>query len=188
MWAAIGAALKKLGVAALTSKKGLKIVGGIVLGIIIVIISPILVILALFGGYEEAPPDFFRENVMSQLDTEQFGEIAAVGDTMIVIETKMIEAGYSEDDIEAANLIYTTSLSQYKNEENFVDRFVACFADNETDDDLINKVNTEFGTAISVDEFRQILGRPEVSEPTTSDTTSETASQSISETTSQTGG
>lgn len=179
MWAAVGAALKKIAVSVLTSKKGLKIVGGIVLGLIIVVISPVLVIIALFGGYEKSPPDFFMNNVMDNLDEEQLGQIVLVGDTMSAIETKMIEAGYTEDDIEAANLIFTTTLCYYVSEENFVDRFVACFADNETDEDLINKVNTEFGTAIDVQEFKDILGRTDESEtpssePITSQTTSET--------------
>ena len=179
MWAAIGAALKKLGVAALTSKKGLKIVGGIVLGIIIVIISPMLVILALFGGYEKSPPDLFRNNVIDNIDDDRFENIVLVGDKMTEIEDKMIEEEYSEDDIEAANLLYTTALYSYAAEEDFVDRFVACFEDNESDEDLINKVNAEFGTAIDVQEFKDILGRTDESEtpssePITSQTTSET--------------
>lgn len=159
MWAAIGAALKKLGVAVLTSKKGLKIVGGIVLGLIIVVISPVLVIIALFGGYEKSPPDFFRNNVIDNIDDDRFENIVLVGDKMTEIEDKMIEEEYSEDDIEAANLLYTTTLYSYASEEDFVDRFVACFEDNESDEDLINKVNEEFGTDIDLQEFRDILGR-----------------------------
>lgn len=178
MWVAVGAALKKIVMSVLTSKNGLKIVGGIVLGLIIVLISPVLVIIALFGGYEKSPPDFLTNNVMDNLDEEQLGQIVLVGDTMTAIETKMIEAGYTEDNIEAANLIYTTTLCYYTTEENFVDRFVACFADYETDEDLINKVNAEFGTAIDVQEFKDILGRTDESETTSSEAiTSQTESE-----------
>lgn len=163
MWSAIGAALKKIAASALTSKKGVKVVVGIILGLIIVVISPVLVITALFGGYEKPMPDFFKQNVMNKLDEEQFDNIVLVGDTMTSIETKMVEAGYTENDIESANLIYTTTLYRYATEDGFVDRFITCFADNQTDADLIRKVNETFGTALDEVEFREILGRDNVS-------------------------
>lgn len=159
MWAAVGTALKKIAASMLTSKKGLKIAGGIILGLIIVVISPVLVIMALFGGYEKSPPDFFVNNVMENLDDDRFENIASVGNKMTEIEDRMLEEEYSEDDIEAANLLYTTTLYRYSSEEDFVDRFIECFEDNEDDEELIDKVNEEFGTDIDIQEFRDILGR-----------------------------
>ena len=158
MWAAVGTALKKIAASIFTSKKGLKIAGGIILGLIIVVISPVLVIMALFGGYEKSPPDFFVNNVMENLDDDRFENIASVGNKMTEIEDRMLEEEYSEDDIEAANLLYTTTLYRYSSEEDFVDRFIACFEDNEDDEELIDKVNEEFGTDIDIQEFRDILG------------------------------
>lgn len=159
MWAAVGTALKKIAASMLTSKKGLKIAGGIILGLIIVVISPVLVIMALFGGYEKSPPDFFVNNVMENLDDDRFENIASVGNKMTEIEDRMLEEEYGEDDIEAANLLYTTTLYRYSCEEDFVDRFIECFEDNEDDEELIDKVNEEFGTDIDIQEFRDILGR-----------------------------
>ena len=49
MSATVAAALKKIAVWLLTDKKALKTVGGIVLGIIIIIIMPIVAILSIFG-------------------------------------------------------------------------------------------------------------------------------------------
>ena len=43
MSATIGAALKKIAVALLTDKKVIKTIGGIVLGIIIIVVMPIIV-------------------------------------------------------------------------------------------------------------------------------------------------
>ena len=50
MSATVAAALKKIAVAILTDTKALKTVGGIVLGIIIIIIMPILAVVSIFNG------------------------------------------------------------------------------------------------------------------------------------------
>lgn len=159
MWATVGMVLKNVGILKFARKKGLKIIGGVILGLIILVISPLLVILALFGSYERSSPELFGDAVASHLNNEQYENMELIGDTMTEIETKMNEASYTEADIEDAHLIYSTTLYTYSSEENFVDRFVACFEDNDTDEDLINKVNEEFGTDIDIQEFRDILGR-----------------------------
>ena len=52
MSATVAAALKKIAVYILTDKKALKVVGGIILGIIIIIIMPIVALLTcIFIGY-----------------------------------------------------------------------------------------------------------------------------------------
>ena len=50
MNAAVGAALKKLAVYIFTDKKALKIVSGIMLGIIIIIVMPIVAVVSIFNG------------------------------------------------------------------------------------------------------------------------------------------
>ena len=50
MSATVAAALKKIAVYILTDKKALKVVGGIILGIIIIIIMPIVALLGIFTG------------------------------------------------------------------------------------------------------------------------------------------
>lgn len=50
MSATVAAALKKIAVAILTNPKVLKTIGGIVLGIIIIIIMPIVAVVSIFNG------------------------------------------------------------------------------------------------------------------------------------------
>ena len=50
MSATVAAALKKIAVALLTDKKALKTIGGIVLGVLIIIIMPIVAVVSLFNG------------------------------------------------------------------------------------------------------------------------------------------
>lgn len=50
MSATVGAALKKVAVALLTDKRVLKTLGGIVLGILIIIIMPVVAVISVFSG------------------------------------------------------------------------------------------------------------------------------------------
>ncbi len=73
------------------------------------------------------------------------------------VEEKMGDAGFSEERIEEAQILYAYSLFRFSEEENFTDRFVGCFAEEQTDEELIAAVNAEFGTAILPEEFRDIV-------------------------------
>ena len=57
MSATVAAALKKIAVALLTDKKALKTIGGIVLGVLIIIIMPIVAVVSLFNGGIEIDTD-----------------------------------------------------------------------------------------------------------------------------------
>lgn len=50
MSATIGAALKKIAVDLLTDKKVIKTIGGIVIGIIIIVVMPIIAVVSIFNG------------------------------------------------------------------------------------------------------------------------------------------
>lgn len=50
MSATIGAALKKIAVALLTDKKVIKTIGGIIIGIIIIVVMPIIAVVSVFNG------------------------------------------------------------------------------------------------------------------------------------------
>ena len=57
MSATVAAALKKIAIYVLTDKKALKVIGGIVLGIIIIIIMPIVAVVSIFNGNIEIDTD-----------------------------------------------------------------------------------------------------------------------------------
>ena len=66
MSATVAAALKKIAVYILTDKKALKVVGGIVLGIIIIIIMPIVALLGIFTGSVDIDTDRLHEMIAEQ--------------------------------------------------------------------------------------------------------------------------
>ena len=86
MSATVAAALKKIAVAILTDKKLRKAVLGIVLGIIIIVIMPVVAVIALFNGDINIDTDRLQQIVVEEMSDEEKAKLQAVEDTMKAIE------------------------------------------------------------------------------------------------------
>ena len=157
MSATIAAALKKIATALLTEPKVLKTIGGIILGVIIIILTPIVTIIALFNGDIDLNTDRLQQMVIENMPSEEMNELQHVQDTVTAITAAMTEAGFTGTRLTEAHMIYTTALSSHSHEEGFVDKLVGCFAADQTDAQLIAAVNTAFGANISVTEFTNMM-------------------------------
>ncbi len=149
MSGAIVAALKKIAVYIGTDKKALKTVLGIVLGVVVLLLLPIAAVLGIFSEGVDMSTARIEEII------NEYQTIGAA--TLTEIEEKMLAAGYSEQKAEEAQAIYLLALFDKTGTENFVERLVACFAAEQTDEELINAVNTEFGTNLVAAEFAQAI-------------------------------
>lgn len=146
---AVAAVAKKVIAYVVTDKKAMKVVCGIVLGVIVIICMPIAALLGIFSGGIE-------------IDTNRLQEMLQENQTVIMeqwtdVETGMTNAGYDSTRIQEAQLLYVFSLYEYVEETDFADKFVGCFAAEQTDAELIANVNATFGTNISVDEFTNAM-------------------------------
>ena len=157
MSATVGAALKKIAVSLLTDKKVLKVVGGIVLGIIIIIVMPIVAIVSIFNVTIEFDTAELQQMVEQNLSAEELAKLQGVEDTMYAIEDAMTAAGYDWQKVREAQVLYTTALYEFSFEPDFVSKLVGCFAPDQTDEQLIAAVNAAFGTDIDAAEFTQLI-------------------------------
>lgn len=158
MWATVGAALKKIAVALLGNPKVLKTIGGIVLGLIIIIVMPVVAIVSIFNGDIEIETNELQRMVVENLSAEEQAKLQFVEDTMYAIEREMKASGFSDPRVTEAQVLSTLSLYDYAQEADFVSKLVGCFASEQTDEQLIAAVNAAFGTAISAEEFSQVMG------------------------------
>lgn len=153
----VAAALKKIAVSLLTNPKVLKTIGGIVLGIIIIIIMPIIAIISVFNGSIEIDTDRLQTMVIENLSAEQKTKLQFVEDTMYAIEDGMTGAGFT-DKVKEAQVIYVLVLSDKAHESNFISRLVGCFEEEQTDAQLVNAVNDAFGTKLIAEDFTKLMG------------------------------
>ena len=153
----VAAALKKIAVSLLTNPKVLKTIGGIVLGIVIIIVMPIVAVVSIFDGGINIDTDRLQELVVENLTAEEQAKLQFVEDTMYGIEDTMTEAGYSAGQVKQAQVLYVLALSEFASEEGFIDRLVGCFSTDQTYEQLIAAVNAAFGKDISADEFAKLM-------------------------------
>ncbi len=139
--------LKKIGAAVLPSKKGRKIIGGIILGSLVLLMTPVAVVLGVFSGSMDINTDDVQTIVKDRQETEEkrYAEI----------ERSMQEAGYSEIKIREAQAIYSFVLFNLSGDD-VAEKLTECFSA-ETDEELVEKINGAFYTAFAVDEISAIL-------------------------------
>lgn len=149
MTGAIAAALKKLAVYIGTDKKALKTVAGIVLGVVLLLVMPIVAVLGIFSGNIEIDTDRLQELIAEQQATGKA--------VMAQLEERMIAAGYEETQLRQAQALYAYALFSYGKEEGFTEKLVGCFTPEQTDEELITAVNAAFGTNILPEEFKALM-------------------------------
>ena len=155
MSAAIGAALKKIAVALLTDKKVLKAIGMTVLVLIVALLLPLMAMMAILSGDIELDTDELMDRIEENLSANELAMLTTIEDTMEAIDTALTDAEMPSR-VGEAQALYIMALYNHSGSSNFVSRLVSCFWENQTDTQLINAVNSEFGTSIAVEEFSRI--------------------------------
>ena len=106
MSATVAAALKKIAVAVLTNKKLRRIVLGIILGIIIIIMMPMVAILSIFSGDINIDADRLQDIVIEEMSDEEKAKLQTVEDMMNAIESAMTEKGFTAERTKGSSTIH----------------------------------------------------------------------------------
>ena len=141
--------LKKVAVAIVSDKKGRKWLLGVILGITFIILMPIIALLGIFSGGLDLNLDGIYDKIHEQ---QAKMEIVAQD-----IEDEMLNAGYTQVEVQEAQTLYLFALHDEAEEDGFVLRLVGCFEADQTDEELVQKVNTEFGKEITTEEFQNAV-------------------------------
>lgn len=155
MSAAIGAALKKIAVALLTDKRVLKTIGMVILVLIVALLLPLMALMAILSGDIELDTDALMDRIEANLSASDIAMLTTIEDTMEAIDTALTDAEMPSR-VGEAQALYIMALYNQSGSSNFVTRLVSCFWENQTDTQLINAVNSEFGTNIAVEDFSHV--------------------------------
>lgn len=155
MSAAIGAALKKIAVALLTDKRVLKTLGMAILVLIVALLLPLMAMMAILSGDIELDTGELMDRIEANLSASDLAMLTTIQDTMEAIDTALTDAEMPSR-VREAQALYIMALYDKSGSSNFVSRLVSCFWANQTDTQLINAVNSEFGTNIAVEEFSRV--------------------------------
>jgi len=143
--AVASAALKKLAAAAATDKNVAKTIGGIALGVILVLVTPILAIIAVFQG--GAQLDMTALAVQAQNE-----QLAYFEQVMLAIEDEITAQGLQMDPLQA-QVIYLCALQGREREDDFYVDFISCFSGEE---DAYAAIGEAFGVTFTEDDIAKI--------------------------------
>ena len=76
---------------------------------------------------------------------------------MYAIENEMKAAGFTAEKAKEAQVLYVLALSDYAEQTDFVSKLLGCFAEEQTDKQLIIAVNTAFGTTLNAEDFTKVM-------------------------------
>ena len=142
--------LKKIAVALVSDKKGRNWLLGILCGILFIIIMPIIAVLGIFSGGIDLNMDGLFDKVYEQ---QAKMEVVAAE-----IEEEMLNAGFTQTQVEEAQTLYVFALHDEGEEDGFVERLIGCFTmEDQTDEELVSAVNTEFGKDIKCEDFQNAV-------------------------------
>ena len=157
MSATVAAALKRVAVAVFTDKKSRKTLIGLILGIIVVIAMPIAVFISALIMSADMDSEDLKRFVSEKLTDEEKAELQTVEDTMKAIETAMTEKGFTAEKTKEAQALYIFFLYERSGDESFAEKLSDCFAEDQTDEQLIAAVNSAFGTELKAEDYGKIL-------------------------------
>jgi len=152
----VGAALKKIAVALVSNPQNWKTIGGIILALIIVVITPVAVIVAILNGNIEIDQNRLTQIIQQNITAEQSSSLEMINTTMEKVEQELEKRNLLEYKTQA-EVLYAFSLTEHSNDENFVRNFVKCFKRGITDEQLVERVNEKFGTSIQYEEFEKMM-------------------------------
>lgn len=150
MAAPIVPVLKKLGMAILTDKKASEKVIEIVLILIVFIITPILAVVGFCSELTRR-----GEDMMERIISEYEERINTVCEK---IEEEMKTQGFTDLQIEEAQTLYAFALCDFGEQEDFLEKLLYCYRLKEqTDEELIQKINEVFGTNYLAEEYTSLM-------------------------------
>lgn len=139
--------LKKIGAAVLSNKKGRKTVLYLILIVTIIVMLPAIAVMGIFSNDVRIDTSEI-ESIMQErekIEAERHAEIERV----------MTDAGYNEIKIREAQAIYSFVLFDIAVDD-LVQKLSDCFSA-EADEELVEKINTAFGTNFAYEEIVAVL-------------------------------
>lgn len=153
MSATVAAALKKIAVALLSSKKGRKFIKGLIAGVIVLLILPFMVIAFIFGEFD------------MDIDTEgsvdhwaAVDEYVDEGHAKVLAQIKsQLEKDEMSDRFAEAKVLVLFYLYDFAPQNDFVFKLMTCIHEDQTPSELAEEVSEMFGIEIDIAEFEQLV-------------------------------
>lgn len=95
--------------------------------------------------------------VLANMSEGEKDKLRNVETVMNEIESKVIAKGLDRSRVREAQVLYILALYDVSDAENFTDSLVSCFTENQSDEQLIQEINSVFGKSIDSEDFTRLI-------------------------------
>ena len=157
MSATLGTALKKIAVALATDRRNWEKIAVALFAVLLLFLLPVLSVEAIFQSDFDWDSQELVSAVLEDLDMESLGFLENANSVLTQLQESLKKAGFGFEEFRKAQALYWLALSPFSEEPDFIEKLVGCFAPDQSDEQLIGKVNVAFGTDIDPEAFEKLL-------------------------------
>ena len=156
---AVPAVIAKAAAAVVTDKKLRNTVIGILLGIIIIIISPIIILTSVIesGSSIDWTSPEIKQQIIDNLPEEEKEKFQYFETVMTAIKDEVETQQIIADPVKAQIIYICVLEGREKDNPNFYSDYVSCFKDIENDDEIFENVAAKFNVVFTEEEKEQII-------------------------------
>ena len=146
---------------AVASDKNAKKVIGIIIGSVIgLLLIPLIVYMGIIGNMDsiEIDTNQVQQSIVQNMSAEEKAKLQHVENVMNEISKECSKRKLKSIVGKKAQAVYACAFYDVENSDNdFISKLVDCFEQAKNDDELLNMLNSAFGTNISAEDFSHLM-------------------------------
>ena len=154
------ATVAKITSAVASDKNARKVIGVIIGSVIGLLLIPLIAYMGIIGNMDsiEIDTNQVQQSIVQNMSAEEKAKLQHIEDVMIGISKECTKRKLKSIVGKKAQAVYACAFYDIeKSDNNFVSKLVDCFEQAKDDNELLNMLNSAFGTNISAEDFSHLM-------------------------------
>ena len=154
------ATVAKITSAVASDKNARKVIGVIIGSVIGLLLIPLIAYMGIIGNMDsiEIDTNQVQQSIVQNMSSEEKAKLQHIEDVMTGISKECSKRKLKSIVGKKAQAVYACAFYDVENSDNdFISKLVDCFEQAKNDDELLNMLNSAFGTNISAEDFSHLM-------------------------------
>lgn len=154
------ATVAKITSAVASDKNARKVIGTIIGSVIGLLLIPLIAYMGIIGSMDsiEIDTDQVQQSIVQNMSAEEKAKLQHIEDVMASISKECSKRKLKSVVGKKAQAVYACAFYDVEKSDNdFISKLVDCFEQAKNDDELLNMLNSAFGTNISAEDFSHLM-------------------------------
>lgn len=154
------ATVAKITSAVVSDKNARKVIGTIIGSVIGLLLIPLIAYMGIIGSMDsiEIDTNQVQQSIVQNMSAEEKAKLQHIEDVMTGISKECSKRKLKSIVGKKAQAVYACAFYDVeKSDNNFISKLVDCFEQAKSDNELLNMLNSAFGTNISAEDFSHLM-------------------------------